>query len=227
MRAKFWLVILAVLIITIFSLCGCDGYTNSNGNINLPVSTEKSAQAQPPMPTPAPTPSPTPEPTPAPTVRLDAGSWLNNQQWVTNDADVSGAGVSNVILGASFFTEYTTDEIKSADCTSVSLGQIEKAEWKYIGKLVSVTLTSNDVTCYAPGSDASNTLAGGKECAEVSVSYKGAGYSHIIVIGSGMDTLKKGTHKARLLVVGYFTGTNAFGGEVQNMFMMTTSDLIK
>lgn len=139
------------------------------------------------------------------------------QEWNTKDTDAMNN--DNLYIAAKVLQYYREDEFRSLS-EVINEADVLKAVWKYYGKVMQISGEAGYIVAYAPGSDISQVLANGEECYELHmVSDTGVAVG-IIVIGDSSNVSEGDYVTVYGLPVGIFENENAFGGIVNELFLI-------
>lgn len=139
------------------------------------------------------------------------------QEWNTTDTDIMSNG--NAVIAADIVNYYTEGQLRQL-AEPVDETEAIKAVWKYYGKVIQIGGDVGFVTAYAPGSDMSIAFANGEECYEVHM-ISDLGVSVGILMIGDSASVKEGDYITVYgLPVGLFENENAYGGIVNELFLV-------
>jgi len=142
---------------------------------------------------------------------------LTSLKW--NEADTDAFKNGNMLLALPIILKLNSEALKSMS-EYVDIAQVNKAPWKYYGKMLIISGKVSNIQDYPPGGEISSTIAGGEACSEMNIfTNEGVAVKFFLIGESGY--LKEDNYiVAYGLPVGFAEGTNAFGGAVSNLLVI-------
>lgn len=171
----------------------------------------------------------TPTPAPTPTPHVSVQDWLNSQSWITSATEISSN--RNISPAADLFESYDDEEISST-ATQVTLQELYKEPWAYVGKIVRCDMHVSSIYAHEPNSDSFSTnISNGKSYTDLvgsTIDEIDLGTTvHVFVLYSATDGVNKNDEIGVYgLVVGTDTWQNAVGANITGVTIITDENLV-
>ena len=142
---------------------------------------------------------------------------LTSLKW--NEADTNAFKNGNILLAVPIILKLNTKTLMSMS-EYIDITQVNKAPWKYYGKVLRISGKASNIQDYPPGGEISSTMAGGEACSEMNIFTNENIAIKVFLIGDSGNLREDSYIEVYGLTIGFTEGTNAFGGTVSNLFVI-------